>query len=81
LDFGQYARRVAYCPKTFLSPKNGKENYISGNVLIEMGQAFVNDKKIFLTNSIPTDSPYADEIISMDPIYLEGKLENIKKYV
>ena len=60
--------------------KNGKENYIGGNVLIEMGQAFVNDKKIFLTNSIPTDSPYADEIISMDPICLEGKLENIKKY-
>lgn len=60
--------------------KNGKENYIGGNVLIEMGQAFVNDKKIFLTNSIPTDSPYADEIISMDPICLEGNLENIKKY-
>lgn len=27
--------------------KRGISNYIGGNVLIEMGQAFVNDKKIF----------------------------------
>ena len=61
--------------------KNGKDNYIGGNVLIEMGQAFVNDKKIFLTNDMPTYSAYADEIISMDPICLKGNLENIKKYL
>jgi len=60
--------------------KSGKENYIGGNVLIEMGQAFVNNKKIFLSNDIPTYSPYADEIISMDPICLRGNIENIKNY-
>lgn len=63
------------------SEKNGIKNYIGGNVLIEMGQAYVNDKKIFLTGDIPTQSPYLDEILCMDPICVKGKLENIKKHV
>lgn len=59
------------------------ENYIGGNVLIEMGQAFVNEKKIFFLNSLPTDEKltYLDEIYAMQPICLEGDLENIKKYI
>lgn len=61
--------------------KKGKKNYIGGNVLIEMGQAFVNDKKIFLFNDIPMDLSYSDEIIAMDPICLHGDLKNIKKYI
>ena len=32
--------------------KNGIKNYIGGNVLIEMGQAYVNNKKIFFFNSL-----------------------------
>jgi hypothetical protein len=61
--------------------KNGKKNYIGGNVLIEMGQAYVNDKKMFLKYDMPTDSPYFDEIDSMDPICLKGDLSAIKKYI
>lgn len=57
--------------------KNGVRNYIGGNALIEMGQAYVNDKTIFLLNEVPTDLPYAAEIEAMDPICLYGKLENI----
>ncbi len=60
--------------------KKGKQNYIGGNVLIEMGQAYVNNKKIFLLNDIPKDSPYIDEIDSMDPIALHGDLKNILQY-
>lgn len=60
--------------------KNGTENYIGGNVLIEMGQAYVNNKKIFLSNDLPKESPYLDEIDSMDPICLYGDLSNIKQY-
>ena len=60
--------------------KKGVKNYIGGNVLIEMGQAFVNDKKIFLLNDTPMNLSYSDEIIAMDPICLHGDLENIKKY-
>ncbi len=57
--------------------KKGLKNYIGGNCLMEMGMAYVNDKKIFLLNDIPSESAYLDEIKAMDPICLHGKLENI----
>lgn len=57
--------------------KHGIPNYIGGNVLIEMGQAFVNNKPIFLLNGLPLDSAYQAEIESMDPICLHGDLRNI----
>jgi hypothetical protein len=60
--------------------KNGIKNYIGGNALIEMGQAYVNHKVIFLLNGIPSDLPYAAEIEAMDPICLNGNLQNIKKH-
>ncbi len=61
--------------------KNGKKNYVGGNVLIEMGQSYVNNKKMFLLYDLPKDSSYIDEIESMDPICLHGDLKNIKKYI
>ncbi len=61
--------------------KNGKQNYIGGNVLIEMGQAYVNNKPMFLMYDLPKDSAYIDEIESMDPICLKGNLEGIKKHL
>ena len=61
--------------------KKGIKNYIGGAVLIEMGQSYVNDKKIFLLYDIPNDSAFLDEIQAMDPICLHGNLNNIKKYV
>lgn len=57
--------------------KNGVANYIGGNALIEMGQAYVNDKKIFLLHAIPQDLPYTAEIVAMDPICLHGDLRKI----
>ncbi len=59
--------------------KKGLKNYIGGNCLMEMGMAYVNDKKIFLLNDIPKDSAYLDEIEAMDPICLHGDLNNIEK--
>jgi NTP pyrophosphatase (non-canonical NTP hydrolase) len=56
--------------------KNGIKNYIGGNVLIEMGQAYVNNKKIFLLNSIP-EMKYTEEIIALKPISLNGDLSKI----
>lgn len=61
--------------------KNGIENYIGGNVLIEMGQAYVHDKKIFFLHGMPTNLPYIDEILAMDPICLDSNIENVKKYL
>lgn len=55
-------------------------NYIGGNGLIEMGQAYVNDKQIFLLGNLPTELPYVDEILAMDPICLHGDLAAIKQY-
>jgi hypothetical protein len=57
--------------------KRGIENYIGGNVLMEMGQAYVNHKKIFFLNGMPSDLPYMDEIEAMDPICLSGNLNRI----
>ena len=57
--------------------KNGIKNYIGGNVLMEMGQAYVNNKKIYFLNDMPTSLPYMDEIEAMNPICLHGSLTNI----
>lgn len=57
--------------------KNGIKNYIGGNTLMEMGFAHVLDKKIFLLNPIPEESPYVDEIKAMEPIILNGDLTKI----
>lgn len=61
--------------------KNGFQDYIGGNVLIEMGQAYVNNKIIFLMNDIPTELPYTAEIESMDPLCLHGDLRSLREYI
>lgn len=58
--------------------KRGIQNYIGGNVLIEMGQAYVNDKKIFFLNGMPVGLSYQDEIEAMDPIPLNGDILSIR---
>lgn len=59
--------------------KHGIENYIGGNVLMEMGQAYVNHKKIFFLNGMPENLSYMDEIEAMDPVCLYGDLNKIKQ--
>ena len=56
--------------------KNGVENYIGGNTLMELGFAYVNNKKIFLLNQIP-DINYKDEIEAMQPVILNSNLNLI----
>jgi len=53
--------------------KNGIENYVGGNALIEMAFGHVLSKKVYLLNSIPTMS-YSDEIGAMRPVVLNGDL-------
>jgi len=57
--------------------KNTIKNYIGGNVLIEMGQAYVNDKAIYFLNGMPKGLPYMDEIEAMDVVCLHGDLSHI----
>lgn len=56
--------------------KNGSENYIGGNVLMEIGFAHVHDKKIFLLNPAP-EVGYKDEILAVSPVVLNGDLSKI----
>lgn len=57
--------------------KNGIKNYIGGNTLMEIGFAHVNDKKIFLLNSVPEEVPYADEIKAMADVVIDSDLQKI----
>jgi hypothetical protein len=57
--------------------KNGIKNYIGGNTFLEMGFAHVLRKKIYLLNPIP-ESSYHDELVAMEPVVLNNKLENIQ---
>jgi hypothetical protein len=61
--------------------KNGAEHYIGGNVLIEMGQAYVHDKILFFLYGMPCGLSYQDEIEAMDPICLNGDLSKIYEHV
>jgi hypothetical protein len=57
--------------------KNNIENYIGGSAFMEMGFAFILNKKIFMLNNIP-ELNYKDEIVAMQPIILNGNLNSIK---
>lgn len=57
--------------------KNGKKNYIGGATFLEIYEAFMKDKKIYLYNDIPEGMLY-DEISGFSPIIINGNLELIK---
>jgi len=59
--------------------KHGVQNYIGGNVLMEMALAFYLKKPIFLLNEIPEESAFLEEVIGLNPIVLHGKAEDISK--
>ncbi len=52
------------------------KNYIGGAVFLEIGFAHVFGKKIFLLNPVP-DVGYKDEILAMEPVVLDGNLDEI----
>lgn len=57
--------------------KGDVENYIGVNTFLELGFAHYLGKKIYLLNPIP-DQPYIiDEVLTIDPILLEGSIDNL----
>jgi nucleoside 2-deoxyribosyltransferase len=56
--------------------KKGIANYIGGNTFLEMGFAYVLNKKIYLFNNIPELS-YKDEMVAMQPLILNGDFSKI----
>ena len=57
--------------------KNKISNYIGGNTFLEMGFAYILNKKLFLFNDIPLVG-YESEIVAMKPIVINGNLDLIK---
>lgn len=57
--------------------KHGQPNYIGGATFLEMYEAFIQNKKIFLFNDIP-NGILKDEIEGFDPIIINGNLDLIK---
>lgn len=57
--------------------KNNKEfpNYIGASTFLEMYEAFMNNKKIYMINDIPDNMLY-DEIKSFKPIILNGDINS-----
>ncbi|MBU6388415.1 hypothetical protein KGQ72_00830 [Patescibacteria group bacterium] len=57
--------------------KDGVKNYIGGATFLEMHDAFRLGKTIFLFNEIP-DGILRDEIVSFNPIVINGDLSKVK---
>ena len=53
------------------------ENYIGASTFLEMYEAFMQDKKIFMYNGMPNNMLY-DEIKGFNPTILNGDLDLIK---
>lgn len=52
--------------------KHGVQNYIGGNVLMEMSLAFWLNKPIFILNEVPEVTTFEEEIRGVEPILLHG---------
>lgn len=59
--------------------KNGQvyKNYIGASTFLEMYEAFMQNKKIYMINDYP-DNLLLDEIKGFNPIILNGNLDKIK---
>lgn len=57
------------------------KGYIGGNTLMEITLAFYLKKPIFILNNISKDSLIWEEIYGVNPIFLDGKADNIRQIV
>lgn len=58
--------------------KNGIKGYIGGNGLLEMFLAYQNKKPIFVWEETDKKSILIEEILSLDPIFINHDLAKIK---
>ena len=57
--------------------KGDIENYIGANTFLEMGFAHYRGKKIFVLNPLPNQKYVEDELVSFDPVVLNGNVKEI----
>ena len=53
-------------------------NYIGANTFLEMGFAHYRKKKIYILNPLPKQDYIIDELLTFEPIVINGKLNLIK---
>jgi len=58
--------------------KRGLNGYIGGNVLMEMTIAYLHQKPIFILNSVSKKIAIYEEVLGLEPIFIDGDLEKIK---
>ncbi len=58
--------------------KNGMPGYIGGNVLMEMVLAFHYEIPIYIYNNISEDLGIKEEVYGLNPIFLDGDLNNLR---
>lgn len=57
--------------------KNGQKNYIGGATFLELYEAFMAGKKVYLYNDIPEGMLY-DEIQGFSPIIIHGNIDMVE---
>jgi hypothetical protein len=57
--------------------KRDIENYIGGNSFLEIGYAYILNKKIFLMNNLPETELIKQEIEAMQPVVINNNLNLI----
>lgn len=61
--------------------ENVYNNYIGASTFLEMYEAFMQKKKVFILNGLPDSSNMLlDEIKGFNPIVLNGNLDKLKDY-
>lgn len=77
----QHFNEIADCDAILVTnyEKHGKQNYIGPNVLMEMSTAFFLNKPIYVLNDQPNDSPLIDEILGLEPTFLNGDIQKLKE--
>ena len=57
--------------------KHGIKGYIGGNGLMEITLAYHYKKPIFILNEISENLPFKEEILGVNPIFLNGRIEKL----
>ena len=74
---GYYEKIKEYDVVLVVNPeKRGVKGYIGGNTFLEMGFAYILNKKIYCLHPLPELS-YVNEIMAMQPIILNNDLNKI----
>lgn len=57
--------------------KGENRGYVGGNTFLEMGIAYFLGKKVFMWKKPSEDLPYFEELMALNPIFVEEDLEKI----